>query len=249
MDALKLARTWARGFRLAVEREIVPHLGVIAPGVKFDTDDAFSRYFAGLEFAISDLLSAPKLAPSLLDNFGLIDRHSRAEMTRVLSIDAAGAIPGTAVNDYVRRNVELIRTAGLGQVEEVKTLILRATREQTSYEELSARLQRQYEITEARAKLIARDQVLKANSELNQIRAQAAGVTRYVWRTAQDERVRGTPGGKWPKGSHFGLNGTVHEWTDPPIVDAKTGRKEHPGRDYQCRCIADPMVDDILWSD
>jgi SPP1 gp7 family putative phage head morphogenesis protein len=247
LDALRLALAWSRGFRVAVEREIVPHIRELAPGVKFDTDDAFSRYFAGLEFAISDLLSAPKLAPDLLDNFGMIDRHSRAEMTRVLAIDAAGEIPATLLNDYITRNVELIRTAGLGQVEAVKDLILSATREQISYADLSAQLQRTYEVTEARANLIARDQVLKANSELNKVRAEAAGVKRYVWRTSQDIRVRGTPGGRWPKGTHYGLNGTIHEWNDPPTVDFKSGRKEHPGQDYQCRCIAEPMVDDLLY--
>jgi SPP1 gp7 family putative phage head morphogenesis protein len=62
-------------------------------------------------------------------------------------------------------------------------------------------------------------------------------VTQYRWSTGRDERVRE---------SHRDLEESVHSWDDPPVVDDKTGRRAHPGQDYQCRCVPIPMVDELL---
>ena len=43
--------------------------------------------------------------------------------------------------------------------------------------------------------------------------------------------------------SHRHLNGKRFSWNDPPVVDARTGRRCHPGQDYQCRCVALPVFD------
>lgn len=83
----------------------------------------------------------------------------------------------------------------------------------------------------SRAKLIARDQTNKLNSQLTQMRQSELGVRRYVWRTALDERVRD---------SHREKEGKIYSWDDPP---EDTG---HPGEDIQCRCYAEPVLSDIL---
>lgn len=82
-------------------------------------------------------------------------------------------------------------------------------------------------VNERRAKLIARDQIAKANTTFNRIRQQQAGVDRYRWSTSSDERVRAT---------HRANNGKVFRWDQPP---ATTG---HPGNDIQCRCVAMGVV-------
>lgn len=232
----------------AVKRHLPEILSALGLHLDAPQDaDRFSRAFGELEFAISELLTERKLGPDLRGVFEAVDRHSRRDMERVLALDVAGDLPDAMVGDFVRRNVELIRTAGLGQLSEVRDLILQATQFQVSREDLEAELQSRYDVTKARANLIARDQVLKQNADLGQVRMKLAGVRKYVWSTAQDERVRGTPGGKWPKGTHYSLNGTVQTWDNPPIVDARKGRREHPGKDYQCRCVAIPVVDDLLY--
>ena len=85
----------------------------------------------------------------------------------------------------------------------------------------------------ARARLIARDQVAKFNSQLNQTRQTSMGFTHYRWQTVGDERVRE---------SHRQNNGKVFAWNDPP----DTG---HPGEDYQCRCIAEPIISEDFEGD
>jgi SPP1 gp7 family putative phage head morphogenesis protein len=87
------------------------------------------------------------------------------------------------------------------------------------------------DVTDSRARLIARDQTAKLNGELTQIRQQDLGVESYVWRTVGDERVRDT---------HEENDGQTFAWSDPP---AETG---HPGEDYQCRCWAEPILPEFV---
>ncbi|WP_448510336.1 phage head morphogenesis protein [Immundisolibacter sp.] len=83
----------------------------------------------------------------------------------------------------------------------------------------------------SRARLIARDQVNKLNGQLTELRQNELGITRYIWRTMGDERVRD---------SHRSKDGKVFEWSDPP---PDTG---NPGEDIQCRCYAEPILSDLL---
>lgn len=89
-------------------------------------------------------------------------------------------------------------------------------------------LKRRVENADARARLIARDQISKYNGQLNQTRQTALGISKYRWVTSGDERVRD---------SHAANAGKVFSWDDPPA----TG---HPGDDYQCRCVAQPVFDE-----
>lgn len=85
------------------------------------------------------------------------------------------------------------------------------------------------DVSDSRAKLIARDQVSKLNGALTQGRQRDIGVEGYIWRTVGDERVRET---------HQEVDGDYYSWDDPP---AETDGN-HPGEDYQCRCWAEPVL-------
>lgn len=103
------------------------------------------------------------------------------------------------------------------------------------WEDIALLVQDRLSVGRSRAELIARDQVLKLNSDMTQERHRAIGVTRYKWSSSRDERVRA---------AHKHLEGTTQTWANPPIVDPRTGRRDHPGRDFQCRCVAIPIFDD-----
>lgn len=96
------------------------------------------------------------------------------------------------------------------------------------------------EVTKRQAALIARDQVLSLNAQVTQARHEAAGITRYIWRTSGDGDVRP---------DHRALDGKVFSYDDPPVVNAtevrrgRPARREHPGQDYQCRCTAEPVIE------
>ena len=85
------------------------------------------------------------------------------------------------------------------------------------------------DVTDSRARLIARDQVAKLNGNLTQERQKDIGVEGYIWRTVGDERVRET---------HEEVDGKFFSWDNPP--DDTDGN--HPGEDYQCRCWAEPVL-------
>lgn len=93
-------------------------------------------------------------------------------------------------------------------------------------------IQRTYSTNKKHARLIARDQMAKLNADLTQRQQTDAGVEEYEWSDSRDSRVRTR---------HRHLNGKTFRWDDPPVVDTKTGRRCHPGQDFQCRCIALPV--------
>jgi SPP1 gp7 family putative phage head morphogenesis protein len=209
-----------------------------------------SAKFGPLEFAISDKLSKKKLGVMLTGVGEHVEAHNREEMTRVLRINLRDPGHGLApwIDHFVDRNVNLIQSVAYEQLGQMEDLVADATTGQVRVESLADDIMERFEVTESRANLIARDQTLKANANLTQLRQQQVGVTRYVWTCSGDERVRGRPGGKWADSDsdHWSLDGTVQEWTNPPITNPKTGARNHPGEDYQCRCTATPVVDDIL---
>ena len=106
---------------------------------------------------------------------------------------------------------------------------------------LTSRLKQIGGITTRRAKFIARDQTSKIVSQLNQSRQSDAGIKSYTWRTSEDERVVGTPGGDYPKGNkahgdHYKRNDKIFYWSNPPSDG-------HPGDAINCRCVAIPKID------
>lgn len=98
-----------------------------------------------------------------------------------------------------------------------------------------------YGVSQSRATVIARDQTSKINTALTQARNEEVGISEYIWRTAGDIRVVGTPGGLYPKGNrvhgnHYKRNGQTFRWDSPP-------EDGHPGFAINCRCIAESKID------
>ena len=82
------------------------------------------------------------------------------------------------------------------------------------------------------ARFLARNQVQNYNSISTKIRAQNLGVTRAVWRTAGEERVR--PSHEARDGKEFDLAEGLYSSTD--------GQNLLPGVDYNCRCIYEMVI-------
>lgn len=139
---------------------------------------------------------------------------------------------------FVRRNVALVKSIPKTHFERLENTIREGLNANMRVETLAKTLQDRFISSPgkvvgptAQARLIARDQVLKYNGQLTQLRHEEAGIEKYIWRTAGDERVRD---------SHARLEGTTQSWDDPPEVG-------HPGDDYECRCYAEPILNsDII---
>lgn len=139
-----------------------------------------------------------------------------------------------ALTRWTSENVNLIKTIPMDTLGDMKMIVQADFISGKSITEVMKDLQNAYHLTRSKARFLARDQIAKLNSQVTKMQHEAAGVSEYVWSDSGDGRVRDR---------HRELNGKTFKWSDPPVVDKKTGRRAHPGQDYQCRCIALPKFD------
>ena len=83
-----------------------------------------------------------------------------------------------------------------------------------------------------RAKFLARNESSIAVTEYLSATYQENGSEEFKWIANLDERVRD---------EHRKLNGTVHRYDNPPIIDERTGTRGMPGEFYNCRCTFIPV--------
>lgn len=101
-------------------------------------------------------------------------------------------------------------------------------------EDMVSHISRSYQASQRKAKFLAKQETSLLMSKFREQRYKSVGVTKYRWSTSGDQRVRD---------DHADLNGKVIRWDAPPIVDKKTGRRAHAGEDFECRCVAIPLID------
>jgi len=130
--------------------------------------------------------------------------------------------------DYTESQNLNIKNWNDEQVQRLRSVVEKYQTSETD-ESLIDIIQREWQVSANKANFLAKQETSLFFSKLSMNRAAVAGVRRYRWSTSHDERVRE---------SHKELNGTIHSVDDPPIVDAKTGRRGHPGEDFGCRCAA-----------
>jgi SPP1 gp7 family putative phage head morphogenesis protein len=158
--------------------------------------------------------------------FRLTDQQAANDLSRVVAISPDQTLRGAAEMQaqWVERNTELIQMEERARAE-VREIIEGPLREGIRVEEVRARIQERMGVVQSRAELIARDQTLKLYGQIQEARQTDAGIEEYTWSTSLDERVRSR---------HTELEGTTQRWDTPPVVDRKTGRRAHPGEDFQC---------------
>ena len=164
----------------------------------------------------------------------MVERWQRAEGNKVfrslIGIDVFESTEGLAevMEVATRENVALIKSISTEYFGEIEKIVMRNVRAGVRAEnfasEVEAASRGQWKKGINRAKLIARDQTNKAYGDINRVRQTQMGVTSYIWRTSQDERVRE---------SHLDLEGLSFTWE-------KGSDEGHPGQPIQCRCTAEP---------
>lgn len=135
------------------------------------------------------------------------------------------------VNAMTTANVQLIKSIRSQYLDKVKNAVTQALVSGSLNKDLTAQIKALGQTTGKRAMFIARDQSSKLNAALTQARHEDVGVTKYMWSTSGDERVRD---------SHAEKDGQIFEYANPP---ADTG---HPGHDFNCRCVQIAVFDDVV---
>ena len=167
------------------------------------------------------------------------DAQNHAEVSTNLKnqtgIDLAGYLRNSPniverVNELTVSNIQLIKSIRTQYLDKVQNAVMQAMVQGTLNKDLAEQLKKLGKDVESRAMLIARDQSSKLNAALTRARHEDVGVTKYMWSTSGDERVRD---------SHAEKDGQIFEYANPP---ADTG---HPGHDVNCRCVAIAVFDEV----
>lgn len=216
------SRVWARKVQARLLRA--------AREVTGERADASPEDAAGLADAGLDTLGS--LTRTLATVAERTTRHSQTEFRR-LGIRVRDGEPklGKLIARWRKRNVSLVTKLFKSEAKKLEKLLTEG--EGRTYKALAGEIQERLGIATRRAELIARDQVLTLNAQINQERQAAAGITEFAWTTAGDERVRQ---------SHRELDGRRFKYADPPLVD---GVKALPGEPVQCRCVAYPILPEL----
>ena len=151
-----------------------------------------------------------------------------------------------ATHEATQANVDLIKSIPDQYFDKIQDAVETNWANGERWESLVSRIQEIGQVTENRAALIARDQTSKMNSAFNRVRQTDLGIEKYIWRTSEDERVRGNPAGKYPdaESDHWDLDGKTFRWDEPgPCKGTIDGSPCHAGEDVNDRCYADPLLD------
>ncbi len=157
-----------------------------------------------------------------------------AAIASVPTFIASRGATEAAVTTWVSNNVSLIRTIPERFFDQTRELITESVAIGRRPEVLRKMLEERVDVAGYNARRIARDQTSKLVGQVTRARQQAIGVSRFVWRSSGDERVRD---------SHAALDGEVFSWATGHPTEG------FPGQAIQCRCTADPVIDDVLGAD
>lgn len=155
-----------------------------------------------------------------------------------------------ALKLIIERNVQLIKNVSSQTITNIENIVYDGMTTGEGWYGIQKSLYHQREVSAKRVKLIARDQTAKANQALSELTQRDAGIKFFMWRTAQDERVRE---------KHRELNNKIYKWGDEterlPVIEIRNGVKIHgyPAQAVNCRCQALPVWIlsgyDIKWND
>lgn len=159
----------------------------------------------------------------------LADQIKSMSGVDIRGVMKAGALTD-AINTAITANVSLIQSIPLQYQQRLESIVLTGLQDGKGYGWIDDEIKALGQSTDARARLIARDQMGKLNGRFNELRQQSLGITHYYWSTSNDERVRAR---------HRRWDGDLIAWDNPPPDG-------HPGQAIQCRCTPIPALDDLL---
>jgi SPP1 gp7 family putative phage head morphogenesis protein len=157
------------------------------------------------------------------------------EMGRALLAEIQQAPTGMLFSALQDEQVSLITSLPLGAAKRVHDLTQKGLIDSRRAGEIAKEIARTGQVTESRARLIARTEVARTANNLTQARAMFIGAEGYIWRTSEDGDVRPT---------HKKQNGRFIRYDNPPKTDASID-PYHAGCGPNCRCFQDPVLPDF----
>lgn len=215
---------------------------------KDDVVDDLNAVLRSIEAAIS--LEVAKAINSLSKRYKIIREFSEKSFSKSIAHIASisrSTLPPLAINVpdlrllrkmWLKKNTELIKSIPKDALSKVADMVSESVRRGESMQSLTKKLSNVFDITNKRAKVIARDQIAKLKSDLSRHDELKHGLTLYEWSTAKDDAVRA---------AHNVLDGKICSWIDPTIYKDTINQRwkkrssigattKHVGEDILCRC-------------
>lgn len=232
---------YVRDIEFIISKDLFPNIKLNQDAFVDDVNEVFSL--------IKDKVSA-KTAITIAQSAQLLKLITSTLVKRVrrniktakdLRISSSDDLLTTINNGYestVNANVSLITSISDKLLSDVAITIDMSFKEGWSVAKLKNEIKTKFNISDNRAKLIARDQIGKLSSFVIRTEHESVGITEYIWSTSHDDRVRA---------SHKVLNNKVCQWDNPNTyrdrVDGSLKKKssiagvdKQVGEDFQCRC-------------
>lgn len=158
------------------------------------------------------------------------------------SVDLSSVIEKEVLDDTLKlaieNNVNLITSIKNDFINDIGSNVFDNYKRGFRHTELISEIRERGNVTYSRAKLIARDQTAKINSDFDEARNRRLGFDVYKWSGTGDQRQRK---------SHKVLNNMLCKYSDPDVYsddDGQTWKKRKSigafcgkcGEDIQCRC-------------
>jgi len=213
------------------------------------------------DVGVTDLLSALNILQGKYSNtFAFASRVANSVVSRLLNmgndkfrktlegaygVDVGRMINQNKLNDLValqrRKQEVLIKSIPAQFFNHIEMIIQNGVSGNKTYKSIANEIKgisgisSVYGKLDNRVKLIARNEISTINANLNNARAESAGITRATWQTSGDERVRGIN----PKDSqdHESLDGEEFD-IKVGLRDPRSGEMITPGSAINCRCQA-----------
>lgn len=211
------------------------------------TAEKVAALFASTKIILESQITDFEIQQMVQNMAGTIEGWNKNQIRRVfkqaVGIDFFASEPYLAeeMNLFVINNVNLIKSNNAAFLSQTESVVYDGMRRGLRHEEIAKQIlgtskdelghTSKFKNAKTRANLIGRDQTNKFNGNLTKLRQENAGVKRYIWRSVGDGRVRER---------HAGFNGQEFTWEK----GAPGGI--NPGDEIQCRCYAEPVIDDII---
>lgn len=181
-----------------------------------------------------EIESTPKLLAFSIENpTNLMDTEMKKDLINLgIKPELSPFTQQKLIEDYnLNQNIN-IKNWNPEQIERLRDTVTKFANTGYRKPALIEMIQNEWEVSKNKAKFLARQETSLYMSKLRRERFLDAGVSKYKWSTSHDERVRKR---------HEHLNGKIFTFGNPPVTDDKGNRNE-PGEDFNCRCVAIPLL-------
>ena len=168
---------------------------------------------------------------------------------RATGVDYGAIIATEGLTDFmessINRNTSLITNLSPEYLKQIRVIVTNGVSSGAKYSTIAQQITGIKGANASlgnRIKTIAMNEIQTINSQLTLRRSTSLGITEGIWRTSDDEKVRGNPSGKYPKAkpSHFKLDGK--KFNLKKGMKTETGTYIWPGSEINCRCDYSPVI-------